>query len=318
MRTSTVNGWCVDRASPDCSLSGKMRTRGRTRSSHTGRCQMRCRPKRRRTGSRTRRATKASKVTATARIMPISLGANGPDTAKVRNTAIITAAAEITTRLEVPTAQSPPAGGATSGAPSATSSSKNPMTANTPKTKGARLEACCRSWFSAAAPPTKATGRTWGTRSMAGWCGPCRMFAPVYETASESHGDVVFGRVDTEAERDLAERFAIMSIPTLMAFRDQIMLYAQPRAPPPAALERVSPGEGARHGRGAAQDRGAAGPCSFLTRSTKGAGADYSVRRSTGNDGGERILSEKTKATRADPRRIAEGVWTNTCPIFCF
>lgn len=73
----------------------------------------------------------------------------------------------------------------------------------------------------------------------AGWCGPCRMFAPVYEAASEGHGDVVFGKVDTEAERELAARFGIMSIPTLMAFRDQVLLYAEPGALPAAALEDV-------------------------------------------------------------------------------
>jgi thioredoxin 1 len=73
----------------------------------------------------------------------------------------------------------------------------------------------------------------------ASWCGPCRMFAPVYEAASDAHADVVFGKVDTEAEHELAARFGIMSIPTLMAFRDQILLYAQPGALPPAALEEV-------------------------------------------------------------------------------
>jgi thioredoxin 1 len=73
----------------------------------------------------------------------------------------------------------------------------------------------------------------------ANWCGPCRMFAPVYEAASEAHAGVVFGKVDTEAEQDLAARFGIMSIPTLMAFRDQILLYAQPGALPTAALEQV-------------------------------------------------------------------------------
>ena len=73
----------------------------------------------------------------------------------------------------------------------------------------------------------------------ASWCGPCRMFAPVYEAASEAHADVVFGKVDTEAEQDLAALFGIMSIPTLMVFRDQILLYAQPGALPPAALEEV-------------------------------------------------------------------------------
>ena len=73
----------------------------------------------------------------------------------------------------------------------------------------------------------------------ASWCGPCRMFAPVYEAASEAHAGVVFGKVDTEAEQDLAALFGIMSIPTLMVFRDQILLYAQPGALPPAALEEV-------------------------------------------------------------------------------
>jgi thioredoxin 1 len=73
----------------------------------------------------------------------------------------------------------------------------------------------------------------------AGWCGPCRMFSPVYEAASEAHGDVVFGKVDTEAEQQLAARFGIMSIPTLMAFRDQILLYSQPGALPQQGLEQV-------------------------------------------------------------------------------
>ena len=71
----------------------------------------------------------------------------------------------------------------------------------------------------------------------ASWCGPCRMFSPVYEEASERHGDVVFGKVDTEAEGALAGQFEIMSIPTLMAFRDQVLLYARPGALPPPALE---------------------------------------------------------------------------------
>ncbi len=71
----------------------------------------------------------------------------------------------------------------------------------------------------------------------ASWCGPCRMFAPVYEQASERHPDIVFAKVDTEAEQDLAAEFQIMSIPTLMAFRDQVLLYAQPGALPKEALE---------------------------------------------------------------------------------
>jgi thioredoxin 1 len=73
----------------------------------------------------------------------------------------------------------------------------------------------------------------------AGWCGPCRMFAPVYEAAAEAHGDVVFTKVDTEAEQELAARFGIMSIPTLMAFREQVLLYAQPGALSAAALEEL-------------------------------------------------------------------------------
>ncbi len=71
----------------------------------------------------------------------------------------------------------------------------------------------------------------------AAWCGPCRAFAPVFEKASEEHDGIVFGKVDTEAEQQLAAAFGIMSIPTLMAFRDQILLYAQPGALPGGALE---------------------------------------------------------------------------------
>jgi thioredoxin 1 len=73
----------------------------------------------------------------------------------------------------------------------------------------------------------------------ASWCGPCRMFAPIFEAASEAHPDVVFGKVDTEAQQELAARFGIMSIPTLMAFRDNVLLYAQPGALPGAALEEL-------------------------------------------------------------------------------
>ncbi len=71
----------------------------------------------------------------------------------------------------------------------------------------------------------------------AAWCGPCRMFAPVFEKASEANPDIVFGKVDTEEEQRLAARFGIMSIPTLMVFRDQILLYAQPGALPGTALD---------------------------------------------------------------------------------
>jgi thioredoxin 1 len=73
----------------------------------------------------------------------------------------------------------------------------------------------------------------------AAWCGPCRMFAPVFERASEQHGDIVFGKVDTEAETELAGALRISSIPTLMAFRDGILVFAQPGALPAAALDDV-------------------------------------------------------------------------------
>ncbi|HET6966154.1 MAG TPA: thioredoxin [Acidimicrobiales bacterium] len=71
----------------------------------------------------------------------------------------------------------------------------------------------------------------------ASWCGPCRMFGPVFEAASAAHPEIVFAKVDTEAEAELAGAFGIMSIPTLMAFRDGILLYSQPGALPAAALE---------------------------------------------------------------------------------
>lgn len=64
------------------------------------------------------------------------------------------------------------------------------------------------------------------------WCGPCRSFAPVFEEASEQHDDIVFAKVDTDAEQELAMQFGIRSIPTLMVFRDQIILYSQPGALP--------------------------------------------------------------------------------------
>jgi thioredoxin 1 len=73
----------------------------------------------------------------------------------------------------------------------------------------------------------------------AAWCGPCRMFGPVFEKASERHPDAVFGKVDTEAEPELASTFNISSIPTLMIIRDGIVLYAQPGALPEAALEQL-------------------------------------------------------------------------------
>ena len=71
------------------------------------------------------------------------------------------------------------------------------------------------------------------------WCGPCKMFGPVYEAASEKHPDVVFAKVDTEAEQALAGAAGITSIPTLMAFRDGILLFRQPGALPAPALEEL-------------------------------------------------------------------------------
>jgi thioredoxin 1 len=76
----------------------------------------------------------------------------------------------------------------------------------------------------------------------ASWCGPCRQFAPVYEAASQRHPDVVFGKVDTEAQRQLAAMAQITSIPTLMAFRDKILVFSQPGALPAQALEQVIEG----------------------------------------------------------------------------
>ncbi|MBK8459147.1 MAG: thioredoxin [Micropruina sp.] len=73
----------------------------------------------------------------------------------------------------------------------------------------------------------------------ASWCGPCRMFAPVFEAAAAEHPDIVFGKVDTEAEQQLAQAAQIMSIPTLMAFRDGILVFSQPGALPAPALAEV-------------------------------------------------------------------------------
>jgi thioredoxin len=73
----------------------------------------------------------------------------------------------------------------------------------------------------------------------ASWCGPCRMFAPVYEKASVAHPDIVFGKVDTEAEQALAAAAQITSIPTLMVFKGGTLVFSQPGALPPAALEQV-------------------------------------------------------------------------------
>jgi thioredoxin 1 len=76
----------------------------------------------------------------------------------------------------------------------------------------------------------------------ASWCGPCRQFAPVFEAASATHEDIVFGKVDTEAEQALAAAAQITSIPTLMAFRDSILVFSQPGALPTAGLEQVIEG----------------------------------------------------------------------------
>jgi len=71
----------------------------------------------------------------------------------------------------------------------------------------------------------------------AAWCGPCRVFGPIYEKLSGKHGDIVFGKVDTEAEYELATRYDIRSIPTVMAIRDGVIVFAQPGALPEQALE---------------------------------------------------------------------------------
>ena len=73
----------------------------------------------------------------------------------------------------------------------------------------------------------------------ASWCGPCRMFAPVFQAASGQHPDITFGKIDTEDQPELSAAAAISSIPTLMAFRDGILVFSQPGALPAAALEQV-------------------------------------------------------------------------------
>jgi thioredoxin 1 len=73
----------------------------------------------------------------------------------------------------------------------------------------------------------------------ASWCGPCRAFAPIYEQVSGKHEDITFGKIDTDAEQELSGAFEIRSIPTLMAFRDGILLFEQPGALPAAALEEL-------------------------------------------------------------------------------
>jgi len=76
----------------------------------------------------------------------------------------------------------------------------------------------------------------------AAWCGPCRSFAPVYEQAADAHPDILFGKVDTEAEQVLAASAGIRSIPTVMAFREGVLVFSQPGALPAAALEQVISG----------------------------------------------------------------------------
>ena len=76
----------------------------------------------------------------------------------------------------------------------------------------------------------------------AGWCGPCRMFAPTYDAASRKHPDVTFAKVDTEAQQGLAAAAGITSIPTLMAFRDRTLVFSQPGALNAAGLEQVIQG----------------------------------------------------------------------------
>lgn len=71
----------------------------------------------------------------------------------------------------------------------------------------------------------------------ASWCGPCRAFSPTFEAASEQHADIAFGKIDTEAQRGLSASLQITSIPTLMVFREQVLVFRQPGALPPAALE---------------------------------------------------------------------------------
>ncbi|MBC6463567.1 thioredoxin [Actinomadura sp. HBU206391] len=73
----------------------------------------------------------------------------------------------------------------------------------------------------------------------AAWCAPCRRFAPVYEQSAERHSDIVFAKVDTEAEDELAQRFGISSIPTIMAIRDGVIVFAEPGALPEPVLENV-------------------------------------------------------------------------------
>jgi len=73
----------------------------------------------------------------------------------------------------------------------------------------------------------------------ADWCGPCKMFAPIFEAASERHGDVTFGKIDTEAQEELAASVGIQSIPTLMLFRDGVLLFRESGALPATAIDQI-------------------------------------------------------------------------------
>ncbi|MCV7217867.1 thioredoxin [Mycobacterium crocinum] len=73
----------------------------------------------------------------------------------------------------------------------------------------------------------------------AAWCGPCRAFAPVFDKSAQAHPDVVHAKVDTQAEQELAAALQIRSIPTIMAFREGVLVYSQPGAMPPQALEEL-------------------------------------------------------------------------------
>jgi thioredoxin reductase (NADPH) len=74
----------------------------------------------------------------------------------------------------------------------------------------------------------------------ASWCGPCRAFSPVFDRSAQSHPDIVHAKVDTQAEQELAAELGIQSIPTIMAFRDGVLVYSQPGAMPPAMLEELT------------------------------------------------------------------------------
>ncbi|MEO6200501.1 MAG: thioredoxin domain-containing protein [Cryobacterium sp.] len=76
----------------------------------------------------------------------------------------------------------------------------------------------------------------------AGWCGPCRMFAPTFSAASDKHPDIVFAKVDTEAEQGLSAAAGIRSIPTLMAFRDKVLVFSQPGAMNASSLDELIAG----------------------------------------------------------------------------